>query len=406
MRPAAALRSAGLRASPLLGRAAALATLVSAATIAAQAEPRGSRAMMSPAASSVVNTNGLRLVPIAFEALPGWADDDHARALRAFQASCTVVASSPRDAAPGLAAICTRAKATRPAAARVFFEANFTAHRIADGSRGFLTGYYEPVVRGSRVPTATFRYPLHRRPADLVNLVDEAARAAAGNGLTHARRLPDGGIAPYATRAEIEAGALDGQGLEIVWLADPVERFFMQVQGSGRVRLDDGSTMRLGYDGKSGHPYTSIGRVLIDDGVMRAEDVTLQSLGAWLRANPERARDVMWRNQSYVFFRDTGAASGPVGALGSPLTPGRSLAVDPRFHPLGLPVWVASQTLQTSGTAPFRRLMVAHDVGSAIKGPQRGDIYFGSGAAAGAQAGRTKHAGEFVVFLPRGAVQQ
>lgn len=359
---------------------------------------------MTPiAGSALVDATGLRLVPISFDAVPGWADDDHAQALRAFRASCRVLATSPREAAPGLAAICARAEAARPAAARIFFEDNFAAHRVADGSRGFLTGYFEPVVRGSRVPTPTHRYPLHRRPADLVNLVDEADRAGVGNGLTHARRLPDGSTAPYATRSEIESGALDGQGLEIVWLSDPVERFFMQVQGSGRVRLDDGSTMRLGYDGKSGHPYTSIGRVLIDEGIMRAEDITLQSLGAWLRANPGRARDVMWRNQSYVFFRDMGAAAGPVGALGSPLTPGRSLAVDPRYHPLGLPIWVASETLRASGAKAFRRLMVAQDVGSAIKGPQRGDIYIGSGAAAGAKAGRTKHAGHFVVLLPRGS---
>lgn len=358
--------------------------------------------MTRPAAGSTIDANGLRLLPISFDAVPGWGDDDHAQALRAFQASCPIITASPRETAAGLADICARAASARPPAARAFFEENFAAHRVADGSRGFLTGYFEPVVRGSRVQTATFRFPLHRRPSDLVNLVDEAARAGVGSGLTHARRLPDGSTAPYSTRAEIESGALDGRSLEIVWLADPVDRFFMQVQGSGRVQFDDGSTMRLGYDGKSGHPYTSIGRVLIDDGIMRAEDVTLQSLGAWLRANPERARDIMWRNQSYVFFRDMGAAGGPVGALGSKLTPGRSLAVDPRFHPLGLPVWVASETLQMSGDKPFRRLMVAQDVGSAIKGPQRGDIYFGSGPAAGAKAGRTKHPGQFIVLLPRG----
>jgi membrane-bound lytic murein transglycosylase A len=405
--PAAAQRRNRLRVSSKRRFLAVAATaLVAIASVPSQAQRNGVHPMTRPAAGETIEANGLRLVPISFDRVPGWADDDHAPALRAFRASCAIITASPREAAPGLIAMCARAETAPASAARAFFEANFTAHSIVDGSRGFLTGYFEPVVRGSRVRTPTFRFPLHRRPPDLVNLVDEAARAGAGTNLTHARRLPDGKTAPYATRAEIESGALDGQGLEIVWLSDPVDRFFMQVQGSGRVRLDDGSTMRLGYDGKTGHPYTSIGRVLIDDGIMRAQDVTLQSLGTWLRANPKRARDVMWRNQSYVFFRDMGAAGGPVGALGSKLTPGRSLAVDPRYHPLGLPVWVVSETLRTTGDKPFRRLMVAQDVGSAIKGPQRGDIYFGSGAAAGAKAGRTKHAGQFVVLLPRGSGQR
>jgi membrane-bound lytic murein transglycosylase A len=212
------------------------------------------------------------------------------------------------------------------------------------------------------------------------------------------------GLEPFATRAEIEQGALKGHGLELMYLEDPVDAFFMQVQGSGRIKLRDGATVRLNYDGKNGYPYTSIGRYLVDKGFFTAEEITLQRLRAFLRADPHRGREVMWQNKSFVFFRELDpaiAADGPLGAQSVPLTPGRSLAVDVGVHTLGLPVYVVAPSLAHGERGgAFNRLMVAQDVGSAIKGPERGDIFFGSGAAAGKLAGTTRHPGNLFVLLP------
>src|SRR6185312_14831510 len=227
-------------------------------------------------------------------------------------------------------------------------------------------------------------------------------RAQSGQTLTHARRTATG-TEPYATRAEIEAGALKGKGLELVYLADPVDLFFMQIQGSGRVKLTDGSTIRLHYDGKNGHPYSSIGRYLIEKGLLAADKVSLGALSSWLKADRERGKQVMWQNASYVFFRELqGAeASAARGAMNSPLTPGRSLAVDTAYHVLGAPIFVTGTDMtHVDKAGAFNRLMIAQDVGSAIKGPERGDIYFGSGDKAGKLAGVTKHEGNFFVLLP------
>ncbi len=297
-----------------------------------------------------------------------------------------------------------QARRPRQHAARLFFERHFTPCRVIhDGPRGLLTGYYEPVVEGSLERTPRFRVPLYRRPPDLENVIQEAARGRPDVPFTHMRRTPSG-LVPYATRAEIENGALAGQGLELIWLADPVDAFFAQVQGSLRVRLTDGSLLGLTYDGKNGHPYTSIGRKLVERGAIPAAAMSLDTLGTWLRADEVRAREVMQLNASFVFFRatrpDEGASA--LGVLGTTLVPGRSLAVDASCHKLGLPVWVEAPTLRHGGRrAPFRRLMIAHDVGSAIRGPERGDIFFGTGPAAGARAGTTKHPGRFHVLLPR-----
>jgi membrane-bound lytic murein transglycosylase A len=210
-------------------------------------------------------------------------------------------------------------------------------------------------------------------------------------------------LVPYYTRAEIEAGALEGKGLELLYLDDPVELFFMQIQGSGRVRLTDGSWVRLGYAAKNGHSYVSIGKILAERGD-RPKDLTMEGLKAWLRADPARGRGLMQANTSYVFFRElpkTEAGDGPVGAQGVALTPGRSLAVDTSYHALGTPIFVAAPELKTPDGAPFRRLMIAQDVGSAIRGPERGDIFFGTGDAAGAIAGMAKQKARFFVLLPK-----
>lgn len=354
--------------------------------------------------------------PVTFADLPGWAQDDHAAALRSFRKSCAAAFAAVKGSTwigkverqPELLRACEDAQALAGrqlagAAARTFFETHFTPHRVLhEASEGLLTGYYEPILDGSRRPEARFPIPIYRRPPDLLNLVDEAMRGARGETLTHARET-DNGLQPYPTRAEIESGALKGRGLELFYLADPVDVFFMQIQGSGRIRLQDGTAARVSYDGKNGHPYSSIGRYLINTGQLAAAQVSLGALAKWLKSDPERAKEVMWHNASYVFFRELSGdeAKGPLGILDIPLTPGRSLAVDASVHPIGTPIYVSAPTLShVPRFAPFQRLMIAQDVGSAIKGAERGDIYFGSGRAAGKLAGGTKHAGNFFVLLP------
>ena len=356
----------------------------------------------------------ISLRPAKFGELPGWAHDDHLAALKAFLRSCEAVIAGVEAGsakvggkeAAALARVCRIAQGLeRPsrAEAKAFFENNFVPHRVVrkDG-HGFLTGYYEPVLKGSRKRQGRFTTPIYRRPPDLINVVAETERASKSTGFTHLRQTAKG-TEPYPTRAEIEQGALKGKGLELLYLEDPVDAFFMQVQGSGRIKLPDGTSVRVNYDGKNGHPYTSVGRYLVEQGYMTKGEVTLQSLRRWLRADPERGKKAMWQNASFVFFRElqSEGALGPLGALSVPLTPGRSLAVDPAFHPLGAPIYVTSPSLKTEpGRRGFRRLMVAQDVGSAIKGPERGDIYYGSGDKAGRLAGITQHGGSFFVLLP------
>ena len=355
--------------------------------------------------------------PLAFAQVPSWDQDDHAAALKAFRKSCERVVASVRERTaadkpppPPAALVPACAAASRLAAsvsrsdAKAFFEQHFTAHAVAhNGPRGLLTGYYEPLLQGSLTPQGAFQTPIYKRPPDLVNLVDETQRGAVGMAFTHARKT-DQGSEPYPTRAQIEQGALKDRNLELLYLADPVEVFFLQVQGSGRVKLPDGSVIRIHYDGKNGHPYTSIGRYLIDKGLLAADKVSMGALKRWLKADPERAKNVLWQNASYVFFRQLKGpeAAGPLGALNAQLTPGRSLAVDAGHHVLGLPIYVSGEGMtHVDKAGSFHRLMIAQDVGSAIKGPERGDIYFGSGDAAGRLAGVTKHAGRFIVLLPK-----
>lgn len=369
-------------------------------------------------------------VSVPFESIAGWAEDDHRAAFDSFRKSCVrlvaaaAAASKANPAISGQHPVQTASRVTPSdallgaceaalalpvgpisrSAAKSFFEAHFTPHRVVHAAgEGMVTGYYEPVLKGSRVKGAGFTTPIFRRPPDLVNLVDETQRGAKADALTHVRQATDGRQTPYPTRQEIDEGALAGKGLELLYLADPVDVFFMQVQGSGRIALPDGSMVRVTYDGKNGHPYTSVGRYLIDTGAFVAEQVSLQSLEQWLKAEPARGRAAMWQNKSYVFFRELNGArvTGPLGAMSIPLSEGRSLAVDTGFHQLGLPVWVSSPKLtHATRTGGFHRLMIAQDVGSAIRGPERGDIYFGSGEAAGRLAGVTKHPANFVVLLP------
>lgn len=357
--------------------------------------------------------------PLAYAELPGWDADDHLAALRTFQASCDKVISNARERPasgkamppPALVQACHLAKGlpgtVGKAGAKAFFEANFTPHKVVhNGRQGLLTGYYEPVLHGSRTPQGVYQTPIYRRPAELVTLVEETRGAKRGT-MTHGRKT-ENGVEPFYTRAQIEQGALKGKNLELVYFAEPVDVFFMHIQGSARVKLTDGTTIRVNYDGKNGHPYTSIGRYLIENGLLAADKVSLTALQDWLRSDRERGQRAMWQNPSFIFFRELkeDGDKGPLGAMGVPLTAGRSLAIDPGQHALGLPIFVMSEGMHhVSKSGTFARLMVAQDVGSAIKGPERGDIYFGSGDAAGKIAGVTKQRGAFVVLQPNAATR-
>lgn len=351
--------------------------------------------------------------PVRFSSLPGWAQENHAEAFAVFRAACPAVVKrrpplvmGPADGRD-LVRTCKMALALPSglgqAEARAFFERNFHPVRIGGPGGGFLTGYYEPELSGSRTRQGAFRYPLYAPPAG----IEALPKAANGLGaaLTHARQGPDGKLAAMPDRAAIEAGALDGQGLELVWLADPVDAFFVHVQGSARIRMEDGSVTRYGFAARNGHPYTAVGKLLIDRGEIAREDMTADRLAAWLKAHPDEAPALMAANRSFIFFREVEGldpADGPVGALGVPLVAGRNLAVDPKEHPLGVPVYVAAVLPVGEGgaEAPLQRLMVAADTGAAIRGPGRADVFFGSGAAAGAAAGALRHPASLYVLVP------
>jgi membrane-bound lytic murein transglycosylase A len=294
---------------------------------------------------------------LTFAGLPGWPQDDHAAALSAYRRGLPHLSAAwpvpPADAIP-----------------RGFFETAFAPVLLTDDQPPLFTGYFEPELDGALTPDARFCHPLYR--------------------------LPPPGLA-RETRTAIQAGALDGQGLEIAWTDDPVALYFLQVQGSGRLRLPDGAALRLGYAGQNGLPYQSLGRLLIARGAIPADQMTADTLATWLRADPARGQALIQENPSYVFFRELAGldpADGPIGTLGCPLTPLRSVAVDRSVTPLGAPVWIE--------TAAHRALMIAQDTGGAIKGAQRADLYHGTGTEAGLTAGRLAAPGRMVTLLPTG----
>lgn len=345
---------------------------------------------------------------ISFAALDGWPDDDHAAALSAFRAGAAVMAqTTPKDRALAIsgAALARIAQAAVTLGrvdgdeARRFFERHFVPHRVR--AAGFVTGYYEPEVAASRVRSERFSVPLYRRPPDLVELRLDEQPPGWSPDLRFARRTPHG-IEPFPDRAAIEAGALAGQGLELAWVESEVDAFFIHVQGSARLKLADGNAMRIGFDGKSGHAYTSIGRLAVTRGVLPLAGADKDGLEGWLKQHPDEGRALMRENRSFIFFRETsvGDNEGPVGAAGIPLHAGRSLAVDRTLHTFHAPIWVVSEELADPPRPSFRRLMVAHDTGSAIVGPARGDIFYGSGTAAGSVAGRVRHDATMVAFVP------
>jgi membrane-bound lytic murein transglycosylase A len=358
------------------------------------------------------------LVPVTFAALPGWSEDDPSEALLAFRRSCDRLARQTPGKSMGgsggfagrvgdWARACAEAglTAASPAAARNFFETAFAPFAVTDGGKaeGLLTGYYEPLLHGSRAPDARYRYPLHRRPPDLVG-VDLGQFDPELAGRRIAGRVEDGRLKPYADRAAIDGGALEGRDLELLWVDDPVDRFFLEIQGSGQVRLTDGEVVRVGYADQNGRPYRAIGKDLIEAGAIPRERMSMQAIRAWLQANPDRAPGMMAKNGSYVFFRELpelATAPGPPGAQGAPLTPGRSLAVDRKFLPLGAPLWLDTTAPFPDGDRPLRRLVVAQDTGGAIRGPVRGDVFWGAGALAEHVAGHMQSPGRLFVLLPR-----
>lgn len=351
------------------------------------------------------------LEPASFTDMPGWADDDHASALSAFRR--TAVEAESREYRTGGLGIGfgSLVPAFRAAAdtdeARAFFEKFFTPHRIRpqSGDRGFVTGYYEPIVAASRRPTPEFSVPLYRPPADLMKVTDETRPAHLDPYLAFARATPDG-LQEYPDRPAIEGGLLDGQALEIAWLADAVDAFFVHVQGAARLQFEDGTEMRVTYAAKSGQVFTGPGRVLADLGEIPRELVTMQSIRAWFRDNPHRIDEILHQNRSFIFFREAPVgdeALGPIAAAKVHLEAGRSLAVDRLLHTFGSPIFVAAEGLNHED-CPFWRLMIAQDTGSAIVGPARGDIFFGSGDAAGEIAGKVKHAADFFLLVPNALV--
>jgi membrane-bound lytic murein transglycosylase A len=353
------------------------------------------------------------LRPIFFRDLPGWSEDAVSHALPALHASCKVLNAAPVDRPVGpngmagtagdWRAVCRAWAAAKPSdkALRRIIETSLAPFAVvdADGPDGLFTGYYEPELPGSRKQTAAYAVPLYRQPRDLVSIDAE--------GGTRIGRMVDGRLQPYYDRQAIDAGALAGRGLELLWLADPIDAFFLQTQGSGRVRLAEGGSLRVGYAASNGLPPTMIGRILVERGEMTKEAATMQTVRQWLQDHPGEATALMQRNARYIFFREL-RGDGPLGALGVALTPGRSLAIDPGLMPLGAPLWL--DTTYPAGTPeagrPLRRLVVAQDSGGAIKGVVRGDLYWGSGDDALRYAGPMKQRGCYYLLLPKAVAKR
>ena len=339
------------------------------------------------------------LLPVTWREVEGWQQDDPGLALDAFLRSCTTLRRRPQwqpacEEAPEL-------KGRPGAEVRAFFERSFTPHQLSKPDSdpiGLATGYYVPDLRGSRQSSAAYPHPLYQRPDDLLVIDLREVYPDLGNYRLRGR-LDAQRVRPYWDRAAIEGEQRPLSGQELLWVDDPVELFFLQIQGSGRILFEDGSRVMVNYAEQNGHPYRSISRWLLDRGAMPIEQMSMQNIKAWARANPDLVNELLNHNPSYVFFRELpGDAESPPGALGVPLTAGRSVAVDPRYTPLGAPVFLA--TTWPNSDRPLYRLMMAQDTGGAIKGPVRADFFWGMGDAAGIEAGRMKQPLRMWVLLP------
>ncbi len=376
------------------------------------------RAIPYPQLELPLAINGSQYLPLAWSDIPGWSEDDHLAAFQTFRASCKPIAaqdaaSLPPDSRPLGASLrdpCREARATEiadAARARAFFEQNFTPlkiSRLGEGD-GFVTGYYEPVIDGSREANEVFNIPVYRRPSNLfVKGFNQASPDLPNKGPVY-RKIGRRKLVPYYDRAQIEDGAIEQRGLEIVWLKSQTDLLFAQIQGSARVQLEDGSTVRINYDSYNGYPYTAVGRILVDRNIIPKDQMSMQKIREWMEGNPAAADEVRRQNRSYIFFREVPLSDKDeaVGGQGVPLTPGRSIAVDRSLHVYGTPFFIQGELPIDSATSktPFHRLMIAQDTGSAIVGPARADLYFGAGAEAGKVSGRLKHNVRFVMLVPK-----
>jgi membrane-bound lytic murein transglycosylase A len=340
------------------------------------------------------------LKPVGWAAVAFWQDDAVSETWGAFLQSCSTLVK--RAAWQAVCAEAASMAAPDDATARAFFEQRFQPYQATadDGSaEGMVTGYYEPLLKGDRVRTARARFPLYAAPDDLIS-VELASVYPELKGLRLRGRLVGNKLLPYPTRKDIETAGNGFKGQPIAWAEDPVDLFFLQIQGSGRIELPDGSHMRVGYADQNGHPYLSIGKLLVERGELKLEQASMQGIKNWGAKNPDKLPALLASNPSFVFFRELpNGLSGPLGALGVPLTGGRSIAVDPRFIPLGAPVFLA--TTQPNSPQPLNRLVMAQDTGSAIRGGVRADFFWGFGDKAGELAGRMKQRGRMWVLLPR-----
>lgn len=355
----------------------------------------------------------LLLIPTTFQAVPGWSEDNLSEVVPALTRSCARLLGQPdaRPVGPGGGGLAGTVADWRPAcaavgalpagddaAARATLETWFTPFKATNNSResGLFTGYYEAELRGALAPDETYRAPIYAKPASLISARLSNFRADLSGQIFG--RVESDSLVPYFTRDEIDDGAIGGQSLELLWADDPVDVFFLHVQGSGQVTLPDGTVRRVGFAASNGHTFYPIGRALLDEGKVSRDNASMQAMRAWLRAHPQEADEIMRRNARYIFFRWIDG-DGPIGSQGVALTPGRSLAVDPAFLSLGLPIFL--DTTWPGSSRPLRRLMIAQDTGSAIKGPLRGDFFWGAGEDALAEAGRMKQKGVLYILLPK-----
>ncbi len=351
---------------------------------------------------------------LSFSELPGWSDDNHLEAFRAFQRSATQALKKPYKDGEGERTFGNFKPAFKAATdvnpndsteSRLFFEQQFVPVKLKpeQGTTGLVTGFYEPVVKGSRTKTKEFPVPIYSIPDDLVE-VSEANRPKGWDPYFRFALNHTGKLEQYPDRGTIERGYLAGKGLELVYVADKIEAFFIHVQGAARIKLPDGSVMGITYVAKSGHPFTGPGRILIDRGEISEKDISMQSVRAWLNANPDKMDELLWQNQSFIFFKESPVEDpdlGPIAAAKVQLTPGRSMAVDRLRHVFGSALYVVAPTVDFGDGKTFRRLMIAQDTGSAIIGTARGDLFTGSGFDAGEIAGRIKAEADFYLLTPR-----
>ncbi|WP_369810063.1 murein transglycosylase A [Bradyrhizobium sediminis] len=374
------------------------------------------RAVPYPRLAWPLEISGSQYAPVAWADIAGWSEDDHLAGYKAFRTSCRPIAaqrnppSDPKALGTSLRDPCRIAKGldlNEGARAKAFFEEHFLPLRISrvGEGEGFVTGYYEPVIDGSRTQTDVYTVPVYRRPSNLfVRGTSQSSAGLPNKGQVY-RKIGRRKLVPYYDRAEIEDGAIAGRGLEICWLKNQTDLLFTQIQGSARVKLEDGSTIRINYDAHNGYPYTPVGRILIERNIIPKDQMSMQKIREWMEQNPDGSNELRRQNRSYVFFREVNLSDKDeaVGAQGVPLTPGRSIAVDKALHVYGTPFFIEGELPIESelSKTPFRRLMIAQDTGSAIVGPARADLYFGAGAGAGKVSGRLRHNARFAILIPK-----